>query len=132
VEWQGCEPRKSRVAAKTLRTRGIWWRYFAREAMDTIESATKTVLAACGEGYTLRTNLAVLKRFMEMRVGERHRSAQKDRAADVGSREVRRLSVGKARARIDFSRLTTPESCQEERQSSHTERARLRDRGGPA
>jgi len=31
--------------------------------MDTIESATKTVLAACGEGYTLRTNLAVLKRF---------------------------------------------------------------------
>jgi alkylation response protein AidB-like acyl-CoA dehydrogenase len=36
---------------------------FAREAMDTIESAAKTVLAACGEGDTLRTNLAVLKRF---------------------------------------------------------------------
>src|SRR5580692_3609135 len=36
---------------------------FAREAMDTIESAAKTVLTACGEGDTLRTNLAVLKRF---------------------------------------------------------------------
>ena len=36
---------------------------FAREAMDIIESAAKTVLAACSEGDTLRTNLAVLKRF---------------------------------------------------------------------
>ena len=36
---------------------------FAREAMDTIESAAKTVLAACAEGDALRTNLAVLKRF---------------------------------------------------------------------
>ena len=36
---------------------------FAREAMDTIESAAKTVLAACSEGDSLRTNLAVLKRF---------------------------------------------------------------------
>ena len=36
---------------------------FAREAMETIESAGRTVLAACVEGDTLRTNLAVLKRF---------------------------------------------------------------------
>ncbi len=36
---------------------------FAREAMDTIESAAKTVLAACSEGDALRTNLAILKRF---------------------------------------------------------------------
>ena len=36
---------------------------FAREAMDTIESAARTVLAACSEGDALRTNLAVLKRF---------------------------------------------------------------------
>jgi alkylation response protein AidB-like acyl-CoA dehydrogenase len=36
---------------------------FAREATDTIESAAKTVLAACSEGDMLRTNLAVLKRF---------------------------------------------------------------------
>jgi alkylation response protein AidB-like acyl-CoA dehydrogenase len=36
---------------------------FAREAMDIIESAAKTVLAACSEGDALRTNLAVLKRF---------------------------------------------------------------------
>ncbi len=36
---------------------------FAREGMDTIEAAAKTVLAACSEGDTLRTNLAVLKRF---------------------------------------------------------------------
>jgi len=36
---------------------------FAREAMDIIESASKTVLTACSEGDALRTNLAVLKRF---------------------------------------------------------------------
>lgn len=36
---------------------------FAREAMDTIEAAAKTVLAACSEGDALRMNLAVLKRF---------------------------------------------------------------------
>jgi len=36
---------------------------FSREAMDTIESAARTVLAACSEGDALRTNLAVLKRF---------------------------------------------------------------------
>ena len=36
---------------------------FAHDAMETIESAAKTVLAACAEGDALRTNLAVLKRF---------------------------------------------------------------------
>jgi alkylation response protein AidB-like acyl-CoA dehydrogenase len=36
---------------------------FAREAMDTVEAAARTVLAACSEGDALRTNLAVLKRF---------------------------------------------------------------------
>ncbi len=36
---------------------------FLREAMETIESAGRTVLAGCVEGDTLRTNLAVLKRF---------------------------------------------------------------------
>ena len=36
---------------------------FAREAMDIIESASKTVLTACAEGDTLRGNLAILKRF---------------------------------------------------------------------
>jgi alkylation response protein AidB-like acyl-CoA dehydrogenase len=36
---------------------------FVREAMETIESAGRTVLAACSEGDALRTNLAVLKRF---------------------------------------------------------------------
>jgi len=36
---------------------------FSREAMDTIESAARTALAACSEGDALRTNLAVLKRF---------------------------------------------------------------------
>ena len=36
---------------------------FLREAMETIESAARTVLAACVEGDNLRTNLAVLKRF---------------------------------------------------------------------
>jgi len=36
---------------------------FTREAMETIESAARNVLAACSEGDMLRTNLAVLKRF---------------------------------------------------------------------
>jgi butyryl-CoA dehydrogenase len=36
---------------------------FLREAMETIESAARTVLAACSDGDALRTNLAVLKRF---------------------------------------------------------------------
>jgi alkylation response protein AidB-like acyl-CoA dehydrogenase len=36
---------------------------FTREAMETIESAARAVLAACSEGDALRTNLAVLKRF---------------------------------------------------------------------
>jgi hypothetical protein len=36
---------------------------FLRQAMETIESAARNVLAACSEGDALRTNLAVLKRF---------------------------------------------------------------------
>jgi hypothetical protein len=36
---------------------------FLREAMEIVESAARTVLAACSEGDALRTNLAVLKRF---------------------------------------------------------------------
>jgi alkylation response protein AidB-like acyl-CoA dehydrogenase len=36
---------------------------FVREAMETVESAGRTVLAASAEGDMLRTNLAVLKRF---------------------------------------------------------------------
>jgi alkylation response protein AidB-like acyl-CoA dehydrogenase len=36
---------------------------FLREAMETIESAARNVLAASSEGDALRTNLAVLKRF---------------------------------------------------------------------
>jgi butyryl-CoA dehydrogenase len=38
-------------------------RIFCREAMEIIESSARTVLAASSEGDTLRTNLAVLKRF---------------------------------------------------------------------
>jgi len=36
---------------------------FIREALDVIDSAGRTVMAACSEGDALRTNLAVLKRF---------------------------------------------------------------------
>jgi len=36
---------------------------FSRKAMDVIDSAGRTVMAASSEGDTLRTNLAVLKRF---------------------------------------------------------------------
>jgi alkylation response protein AidB-like acyl-CoA dehydrogenase len=52
---------------------------FSREAMDTIESAARTVLAACSEGDALRTNLAVLKRFTKYEpidlIGTRRRIA---------------------------------------------------------
>src|SRR5215472_1720948 len=36
---------------------------FLEEAMDTVETSARTVLAACSEGDALRMNLAVLKRF---------------------------------------------------------------------
>ena len=36
---------------------------FASEAMDTIDLAARAVMAACSEGDSLRTNLAVLRRF---------------------------------------------------------------------
>ena len=36
---------------------------FVREAMETVESAARAVLAASSEGDALRTNLAILKRF---------------------------------------------------------------------
>ncbi len=36
---------------------------FAADAMDTIETSARTVLAACAEGDELRTSLAVLRRF---------------------------------------------------------------------
>jgi hypothetical protein len=36
---------------------------FLREAMETVESAARGVLAASSEGDSLRTNIAVLKRF---------------------------------------------------------------------
>jgi hypothetical protein len=36
---------------------------FLREAMSTVEAAGREVLAASSEGDTLRTNIAVLKRF---------------------------------------------------------------------
>ena len=38
-------------------------RVFLREAMEIVESSARNVLAACSEGDSLRTNLAVLKRF---------------------------------------------------------------------
>ena len=36
---------------------------FTRDAMARIESSARTVLAACGEGDTLRANLAFLRRL---------------------------------------------------------------------
>ena len=36
---------------------------FLRDAMGRVEMAARTVLAACSEGDTLRTNMAVLRRF---------------------------------------------------------------------
>jgi alkylation response protein AidB-like acyl-CoA dehydrogenase len=36
---------------------------FVHEAMETVESAARTVIAACSEGDALRMNLSILKRF---------------------------------------------------------------------
>jgi alkylation response protein AidB-like acyl-CoA dehydrogenase len=36
---------------------------FLRQSMEQVESAARTVLSACSEGDTLRTNLAILRRF---------------------------------------------------------------------
>jgi acyl-CoA dehydrogenase-like protein len=36
---------------------------FLRDAMGRVEIAARTVLAGCGEGDVLRTNMAVLRRF---------------------------------------------------------------------
>jgi butyryl-CoA dehydrogenase len=59
---------------------------FLREAMETIESAARTVLAACSEGDALRTNLAVLKRFTKFEpvnaIGARRKIAARLLGAD--------------------------------------------------
>jgi alkylation response protein AidB-like acyl-CoA dehydrogenase len=58
---------------------------FLREAMEIVESAARNVLAACSEGDTLRTNLAVLKRFTKFEpvnaVAARRRIAERLLAA---------------------------------------------------
>ncbi len=52
---------------------------FSREAMDTIDQAARTVLAACSEGDALRMNLSILKRFTKYEpvdlIGTRRRIA---------------------------------------------------------
>src|SRR5579872_1340153 len=59
---------------------------FAREAMDTIDGAARTVLAACSEGDGLRTNLGVLKRFTKYEpldlIGTRRQIAERLIAAE--------------------------------------------------
>jgi hypothetical protein len=40
-------------------------RVFVREAIEQIDQAARTVLAACSEGDSLRTNLMVLRRFVK-------------------------------------------------------------------
>ncbi len=59
---------------------------FLREAMETIESAARNVLAASSEGDALRTNLAVLKRFTKFEpvnaIAIRRRIAARLLAAD--------------------------------------------------
>ncbi len=52
---------------------------FSREAMDTIDQAARTVLAAVSEGDALRMNLSILKRFTKYEpvdlIGTRRRIA---------------------------------------------------------
>jgi len=59
---------------------------FLREAMETVESAARNVLAAASEGDALRTNLAVLKRFTKFEpvnaIGLRRTIAERLLAAD--------------------------------------------------
>ena len=59
---------------------------FLREAMETVESAARNVLAASSEGDALRTNLAVLKRFTKFEpvntVAARRRIADRLLAAE--------------------------------------------------
>ena len=59
---------------------------FLREAMETVESAARNVLAASSEGDALRTNLAVLKRFTKFEpvnaIAARRRIAERLLAAD--------------------------------------------------
>jgi alkylation response protein AidB-like acyl-CoA dehydrogenase len=59
---------------------------FLREAMETVESAARNVLAASSEGDALRTNLAVLKRFTKFEpvnaVAARRKIAARLLAAD--------------------------------------------------
>jgi butyryl-CoA dehydrogenase len=61
-------------------------RVFVREAMEIVESSARTVLAASSEGDTLRTNLAVLKRFTKFEpvnvIGLRRKVAAKLLAAE--------------------------------------------------
>ena len=64
---------------------------FSREAMDTIDSAARTVLAACSEGDALRTNLAVLKRFTKYEPVDLIGTAPQDRGAADSGGTLRRL-----------------------------------------
>ena len=71
--------RKGEVAAEMCSV-------FLREAMETVESAARSVLAASSEGDALRTNLAVLKRFAKFEpvnaIAVRRRIAARLLAAD--------------------------------------------------
>jgi alkylation response protein AidB-like acyl-CoA dehydrogenase len=63
MESASLRARKIAGSGKNAENANDMLKVFSREAMDTIESAARTVLAACSEGDALRTNLAVLKRF---------------------------------------------------------------------
>ncbi len=55
--------RKIEAAGKNADHAHEMAKVFGRDALDIIEAAAKTVLAACSEGDALRMNLSVLKRF---------------------------------------------------------------------
>ena len=77
--------RRSRTVDKSAENAKEMTAVFSREAMDAIESAARTVLAACSEGDALRTNLAVLKRFTKYEPVDAIGAAAEDRgAADPG------------------------------------------------
>ncbi len=53
------------AAARRGELAGEMCRIFVRDAIEQIDQAARTVLAACSEGDTLRTNLMVLRRFVK-------------------------------------------------------------------
>ena len=90
-----CAPEKIVRSGKNAENARDMYAVFSREAMDVIDSAGRTVMAACSEGDTLRTNLAVLL-VDQVRACECDCPAPPDRRPVDRGRALRRLGVCRA------------------------------------